>query len=300
MTTLTFRSPVTKPLLTYGTPKPVPPDPRAYDTFRVTQRFDSPDSYWAARDIAAGRPPRTHGATDIGNFRCGDPIVATAPGVARRVHDNATALGMPSDALGVVIDHGYGITTEYWHLNRQDVADGQRVMSGQQIGIVGSTGIGTVCHCHIEAKRNGVRFDPEPLLFGGSLTVEEDDVDIPKGGAYLVAGVVGAGNRLRVDPKTRDGSKVIGVDIGEPKAYSVRVYETGVPGEPYTLDGRDGSTYAWIGVFDRTWYVADPLVTDRRLTSQAPQPDVTAKLAGIRTAAVGAKQAIEAIEGLAR
>jgi hypothetical protein len=185
MTTITFRSPVQKPLLRAGTPKPVPPDPRAYDTFRITQQFDDQDSYWAAIDAAAGRTPRTHQATDIGNFTCGDPVVAMAPGVATRVKDNATALGAASDALGVRIDHGSGISTEYWHLARQVVADGQRVAAGQQIGTVGNTGLKAVCHTHIEAKRNGVKFDPEPLMFGGSVSTalpdtamdaEEDDV----------------------------------------------------------------------------------------------------------------------------
>ena len=166
MTTLAFRSPVTKPLLRAGTPKPVPPDPAAYDTFRVTQAFGARDFYYA--------DGRVHGAVDVGNFRCGDPVVAMCAGTARRVKDNARALGAKSDALGIVIDHGHGITTEYWHLDRQDVADGQPVMAGNQIGVVGRTGLGDVCHLHVEAKRAGTRIDPEPLMFGGSLTVEDD------------------------------------------------------------------------------------------------------------------------------
>ena len=163
--TLRFRSPVNVPLLRAGTPKPVPPDPRAHDTFRVTQQFDSPDAYH--------RDGRKHNATDIGNFRCGDPVLAMAPGRARRVKDNATALGAKTDALGIVIDHGHGITTEYWHLNGWTVSDGQMVAAGQQIGIVGRTGLGDVCHVHVEAKRNGIKFDPEPLMFGGSVSVED-------------------------------------------------------------------------------------------------------------------------------
>lgn len=166
MTALTFRSPVTKPLLRAGTSKPVPPDPAAYDTFRVTQAFGARDFYYA--------DGRVHGAVDVGNFRCGDPVVAMCAGTARRVKDNARSLGAKSDALGVVVDHGYGITSECWHLNRQDVADGQRVAAGQQIGVVGRTGLGDVCHLHVEVKRNGTRIDPEPLMFGGSLTVEDD------------------------------------------------------------------------------------------------------------------------------
>ena len=168
MTTLAFRSPVDRPLLRAGTSKPVPPDPRAHDTFRVTQRFDDPDAYWLLSN--PGKPlsaaPK-HRATDIGNFRCGDPILAMRAGTARRVKDSA-------GALGIVIDHGHGVTSESWHLNGWTVADGQPVVAGNQVGIVGRTGLGDVCHCHIEVKINGVRVDPEPLMFGGSLTVEDD------------------------------------------------------------------------------------------------------------------------------
>lgn len=161
MTTIQFRSPVLRPVLRLGTPKPVPPDPRAYETFRVTQTFGSLDGYY--KGVA-------HGATDIGNFRCGDAVVAMAAGFARRVQDNAASLGALSNALGVVIDHGNGLTTEYWHLNAWTIpAEGKKVMPGEQIGVVGRTGLGNVCHVHIEAKRNGQRFDPEPLIFGGSV-----------------------------------------------------------------------------------------------------------------------------------
>lgn len=302
MTAITFRSPVTKTLLRAGTAKPVPPDPRAYDTFRVTQQFDTLDSYWADIDRRAGRTPRTHQATDIGNFRCGDPIVAMAAGVAYRVKDNATALGAPTDALGIRIDHGSGISTEMWHLDGYTVLHGQRVTAGQQVGIVGDTGLKAVCHCHVEVKRNGVKFDPEPLMFGGSVTVddEEEDVKIPAGLKHLTQGIVGSGNRLRRDPANIEGSKVLSSTI------FVQVYGLGVKGEPYTLGSGPGDDYAWIGAYGETWFVAQPLVTDSQLTPTGqgviPETDCSRlenKLDGIATAARGLVQAATAIEGLA-
>ena len=158
---ITFRAPVTLPLLPAGTPKPAPPNPRAYDTFRVTQRFGDRDSFYA--------DGRSHNATDVGNFRCGEPVVAMAPGIAYHVEDNATALGAKSNALGIRIDHGQGVTSEYWHLDSRTAYNGQPVNAGFQIGTVGRTGLGDVCHVHVEVKVNGVRIDPEPLMFGGSL-----------------------------------------------------------------------------------------------------------------------------------
>lgn len=304
MSTITFRSPVLKPLLRAGTTKPVPPDPRAYETFRVTQQYDSIDFYWKDIDIAAGRPPRTHQATDIGNFRCGDAVVAMAAGVASRVQDNATALGAPTNALGIRIDHGSGITTEYWHLDGYTVASGQRIGAGQQIGIVGDTGLKSVCHCHVEAKRNGVKFDPEPLMFGGSVQIEEDDdMQIPAGLKHYTQAIVGAGNRVRLDPMSAVGSRVL------EKTVFVQVYGDGVKGEPYDLGAVKGDEYTWIGAYGETGFVASPLVVDRQLTTAGkaaipvPVADCSAQnnaLAGIAAAAAGAKQAIEAIEGLAR
>ncbi len=162
MATIAFRSPVTVPLLRFGAPKPVPPDPRAHDTFRVTKR---------SADRDPGGPGGKHMAIDIGNFRCGDKIVAMAPGKARRAHDQAKGDGAPTNALGIVIDHDHGVVSEYWHFNEFLVADGARVEAGTPIGLVGDTGNVDGCHCHIELKVDGVREDPEPFAFGKVLTV---------------------------------------------------------------------------------------------------------------------------------
>lgn len=287
-TTLTFRRPTVLPVRPQSWSRP----PGSID-FRVTQRFDVPDYFYG--------DGRKHGAIDLGNFRCGDAVVAMLDGTARLVKDRATTLGAKTDALGVLLDHGHGVTSEYWHLNAFSVPTGATVVAGQQIGVVGRTGLGDVCHLHVEVKRNGVRIDPEPLIFGGSLTIEEDDVKIPAG-SYLIRGSVAAGNRLRTDPATAEGSRITD------KQYAVQVYMTGIAGEPYTLGGKPGNTYAWVGVFGQTWYVADPLLTDLTLTptgsSLMPMPIADCSrqenaLRAIRTAAAGARQAIEAVEGLA-
>lgn len=301
MATIRFRSPVTKPLLPKGTPKPVPPDPRAYDTFRVTQQFDDVNP-----NLAINPNRLAHRATDIGNFRCGDPVVSMAPGTIRRVKDSA-------GALGVVIDHGAGVTTEMWHLNGYAGPSSGPVVSGQQVGVVGKTGLGAVCHVHVEAKRDGVRFDPEPLMFGGSLTIEEDNMRMPIG-QPIAQGTVGPGNRLRVDPFTTEGSRVIGGEppdgIGEAKAYLVNVFMLGVKGQPYTLGGKAGDEYAWVGVFGQTWYVAEPLVTDLKPSSIFPPADCSAqeatiaqlqtKIARATTANSGAQRAQDAVAAALR
>ncbi len=56
----------------------------------------------------------------------------------------------------VVIDHGWGVVSGYWHLARIDVEVGQEVSVGDQIGLLGNTGLSTGAHLHWELWVNGV------------------------------------------------------------------------------------------------------------------------------------------------
>ena len=56
----------------------------------------------------------------------------------------------------VVIDHGGGWTTYYFHLSAYSVPDGAYVEQGQQIGVTGSTGNSSGPHVHYEQLYNGV------------------------------------------------------------------------------------------------------------------------------------------------
>lgn len=179
---IAFRSPISKKLYPFQSPVRT----RTLDdinTFEVTQRFGSLDGYF---------PGQLHGAVDIGNGHCGEPILAMAAGIAHRVSDGA-------GALGEVVDHGGGVSTAYWHLNVQTALEGQRVIAGDQVGVLGSTGLGAVCHCHIELKINGEKIDPEPYLFGATYG---DNDDMPELTAYAPATVtLLPGTRVRIAPQ---------------------------------------------------------------------------------------------------
>lgn len=287
---ITFRAPVTLPLLRAGTPKPVPPDPRAYDTFRVTQRFGDEDFYWAERDRQAGRTPRLHLATDIGNFRCGEPVVAMAPGIAYPVNDGA-------GALGVRIDHGLGVTSEHWHLNRVDVYPGQPVNSGFQIGIVGSTGLGDVCHTHIEVKVNGVRIDPEPLMFGGSLmedTVLAFGANQLKTIANSPEFTISADAWFRSEPRLTDETKIEVLKAGTVirSSYLVTGDKAG------ESDQWVGPAYKWADGKYRPGFVHSSVVTLKVQTPgdswAAIQKQAATVLRSIESTAGDAAAAIEA------
>jgi len=88
----------------------------------------------------------------------GTPVIATADGVV------VSARWHKGYGNGIYIDHGNGIETRYGHLSRIDVAEGQQIKRGQQIGLVGSTGRSTGPHLHYEVRINGEATNPLPYL----------------------------------------------------------------------------------------------------------------------------------------
>ena len=64
----------------------------------------------------------------------------------------------------VVIDHGLGLYTISMHLSRIDVTEGQRVATGDQLGLSGATGRVTGAHLHWAVRWQGAYLDPAKLL----------------------------------------------------------------------------------------------------------------------------------------
>jgi hypothetical protein len=70
----------------------------------------------------------------------------------------------------VLIDHGWGLVTGYWHLSSVDVQVGDGVVRGQPFAQVGNTGLSTGPHLHWEVWSNGVSVDGRQWLAADFLT----------------------------------------------------------------------------------------------------------------------------------
>ena len=95
----------------------------------------------------------------------GTPIYATADGIVGRA-------GWASGYGNLVeLDHGKGIQTRYGHLSAILVTPGTRVVRGQQIARMGSTGRSTGTHLHYEVRLDGHAVNPMPFLQSSSYLI---------------------------------------------------------------------------------------------------------------------------------
>lgn len=101
-----------------------------------------------------------HQAVDIANP--GNPDVVASQG------GTVIAAGWNAGGYGnyAVIDHGNGYTTLYAHMlnNSVIVKSGQRVVQGQKLGVMGSTGRSTGTHLHFEVKGLNGNLNPLTVL----------------------------------------------------------------------------------------------------------------------------------------
>lgn len=98
-----------------------------------------------------------HGGVDIPG-PIGTPIYATADGVVGRA-------GWAGGYGNLVeLEHGEGIQTRYGHMSQIIAQPGQRVVRGQLIGRMGSTGRSTGSHLHYEVRLDGRAVNPIPFL----------------------------------------------------------------------------------------------------------------------------------------
>lgn len=106
------------------------------------------------RRTYAGGPAMTYHTGLDYSAPSGAPVLAPAAGTV--------VLAEPLQVRGnaVILDHGRGVFTGFWHLSAIGVTVGQVVAAGEMVGRVGNTGLSTGAHLHWEMRVHGVPVNP--------------------------------------------------------------------------------------------------------------------------------------------
>ena len=118
---------------------------------RISGRFGNQRVY-------NGTPGAAHSGMDIA-AATGTPVKAPAGGIVTFANPDLYLTGGT-----VLIDHGYGISSNFLHLSKLEVQVGDRVAQGDVIGEVGATGRATGPHLHWGMNWFDTRIDPLLVL----------------------------------------------------------------------------------------------------------------------------------------
>jgi len=107
--------------------------------------------------VLNGRKRSRHYGLDLSG-ETGDPVAASNAGRVVLVRD------CWASGLSVVLFHGAGLFSTYYHLSKAEVQEGELVARGQRIGRVGRSGRATGAHLHWGMKVGKRYVDPESVL----------------------------------------------------------------------------------------------------------------------------------------
>jgi murein DD-endopeptidase MepM/ murein hydrolase activator NlpD len=114
------------------------------------------------------KTPKMHAGLDFAAPQ-GTPVYATANGIIKFSGNSGNGYGNH-----VIIKHGFSYETLYGHLYRVKTQAGKKVIRGEVIGWVGSSGKSTGPHLHYEVHKNGRPLDPV-YFFYNDLSPEQFD-----------------------------------------------------------------------------------------------------------------------------
>jgi len=137
----------------------------------LIQPISPADQYWLTSTYGYRKDPftrlrRAHHGIDLAG-QIGLKIYATGDGVISLAEMNRHGYGNE-----VLIDHGFGYTSRYAHLQNILVKPGETVCRGQVIGTLGSSGRSTGPHLHYEIRYMNSPINPM-YCFYEDLTPEE-------------------------------------------------------------------------------------------------------------------------------
>jgi murein DD-endopeptidase MepM/ murein hydrolase activator NlpD len=130
--------------------------PRAWEGTFVLPSEGQIQKTFGLRRVINGQPRRPHTGEDI-SAPSGAPVLAINHGTVRLVADHFFS------GKSVVIDHGLGLYSMYFHLSAVTVHVGDRIGKTQVIGAVGASGRVSGPHLHWGIRLNGARVNPLSL-----------------------------------------------------------------------------------------------------------------------------------------
>jgi murein DD-endopeptidase MepM/ murein hydrolase activator NlpD len=116
--------------------------------------------------LTSGFGTREDPFTNADSGHSGDDIAAPSGTEVVAPADGVVTLAGENGGYGncVILEHRPGLTTVFGHLSSVLVHGGDRVVRGQRIGRVGSTGRSTGPHLHYEVRQNGVPLNPRRFI----------------------------------------------------------------------------------------------------------------------------------------
>ncbi len=133
-----------------------PVTPRRWEGEFVMPTEGSVQHTFGRRRVINGQARNPHTGEDISAPQ-GAPVAAINHGTVRLVADQFFS------GKSVVLDHGLGLYSMYFHLSDVAVRVGDRVTKAQVIGAVGATGRASGPHLHWGVRLNGARVNPLSL-----------------------------------------------------------------------------------------------------------------------------------------
>ena len=104
------------------------------------------------------RNGKFHNGIDL-DLVTGDTVVSAFDGVVRYAKNNSGGYGNL-----VIVRHFNGLETYYAHLSKLLVFSGQRISSGEELGLGGNTGHSFGSHLHFEVRFYDSAMNPEELI----------------------------------------------------------------------------------------------------------------------------------------
>lgn len=115
-------------------------------------------SGYGKRNISYDKASKFHTGVDFA-MPIGTPVFAPADGYVKFVRKSDKGNGN-----FLLLQHSWGFTTSYSHLDSFNVKEGDWVSKNSIIAFSGNTGYSTGPHLHYEIKQRGRRLNPEPFV----------------------------------------------------------------------------------------------------------------------------------------